>query len=556
MLFVSLDGLGYQNLTSNPVTAREMKTLNRLARRGFVAPLQTTFPSKTAAGHAALFTGAWGGVNGIYSNTNPRPGHPLDDTVSGYRSDSLAADPIWTTASQQGVRSVAYQTTQLYPFSDRSAGSAVSVNGYQSWTIAPDRVITAKDLKAGGQWIDGPLQFSVQREAKGLRIAFGAASVFVPHIPAETASPRKRPLARHFSAPLTVEANGIRTAVYFRLFEYAANDFLLYRSAAQELASQGLDFDLVAETGPFVPNSATSLYTRGAFGKLLNNGGDGTAERRYLETFELAARQATRQMLSLDRHIQPRLFVGYYPLIDDMEHTWYGLSATGFHAIDPYRAWGFAALDEALAQLVRPYLNSRDAIVFASDHGMSANTHEVRTRVLLRNLGFKPEQVVSNAACLFVNSTAWPQGTVDPAAKAELVASLQAKLSATGYFTRFYLASEMTTKYGHKGVTAPELCFDLKPGYYFSDSLRATDAVIQYPYPRGEHGFDPLRPEMQSYVLVSGVPRQRHAMARQVDVTPTINELLSIRQPATVQGISLLHANAVGTPPAHTPLVP
>ncbi|MBS1833615.1 MAG: alkaline phosphatase family protein [Acidobacteria bacterium] len=558
VLFVSLDGLGYQNLTSNPVTSREMKTLRRLAKRGFLAPMQTTFPSKTAAGHAALFTGAWGGVNGIYSNTNPRLGHALTDTISGYRSESLTADPIWTTASNQGVSSVAYQATQMYPFNERSTGSAVTLNGYQSWTMAPARVISAKDLKDPDEWIDGPLRFTIRREPQGLRIGFGEAnsSVLVRHVPTETAGPRKRPLARHFSEPLTVEANGIRTAVYFRLFEYSPNDFLLYRTAAQEAAAHGLTFDLAAETGPFVPNSATSLYTRGAFGKRLADGGDGTAERRYLETFELVVRQETRQMLALDRHLKPRLFVGYYPVVDDMEHTWFGLSGTGFSAIDAYRAWGFAALDEGLAQLVKPFLHRRDIIVFASDHGMAANTHEVRMPILLRDLGFDNKQVVANATCLFVNSTSWKQGTVEPLAKSELVKTLQSKLAATGYFTRFYLGPEMAARYGHRGPTAPELCFDLKPGYYFSEASRGKDAVVPYPHPRGEHGFDPLRPEMQSYVLISGVKLRSHPMARQVDGVPTIEELLGIRPAASVQGVSLLHPSADTPSPSPHPLLP
>ncbi|BDC51348.1 hypothetical protein F183_A36640 [Bryobacterales bacterium F-183] len=533
-----------------------MKTLHRLAKRGFVAPLQTTFPSKTAAGHAALFTGAWGSVNGIYSNTNPRPGYALADTISGYRSESLAADPIWTTASSQGISSVVYQATQMYPFSERSTGKAVTINGYQSWTIAPARVISAKDLKSSSEWVDGPLRFTIQREPQGLRVGFGTQTVLVRHVPTETKGPRNRELARHFSAPLPVEANGIRTAVYFRLFEYSPTDFLLYRTPAQEAAAQGLTFDLATETGPFVPNSATSLYTRSAFGKLIHEGGDGTAERRYLETFELVVRQETRQMLALNRHFNPRLFIGYYPVVDDMEHTWYGLSATGFKAIDPYRAWAFAALDEGLAQLTAPFANRRDAIVFASDHGMSANTHEIRMPVLLKQLGFDPETVVPNATCFFLNTTRWKQGTLDPAATSTLLRSLEEKLAATGYFTRFYSAAEMSARYGHKGQASPELCFDLKPGYYFSESARATEAVLQYPHPRGEHGFDPLRPEMQSFVLVSGITPRKQLMARQVDVAPTVAELLQIAPAATTQGVSLLHTRSATSPSPYTPPVP
>ena len=66
VLLVSLDGLGYQNLTNPQGPGRELTTLHRLAGNGLIAPMQTSFPSKTSAGHAALFTGAWADVNGIY----------------------------------------------------------------------------------------------------------------------------------------------------------------------------------------------------------------------------------------------------------------------------------------------------------------------------------------------------------------------------------------------------------------------------------------------------------------------------------------------------------
>lgn len=537
VLLISLDGLGYQNLTRRDGPGRELTTLHNLARKGMIAPLQTSFPSKTSAGHAALFTGSWAGVNGIYSNTNPRvprSKYALRETITGFRSETLAADPIWTFAARQGVSAVAYQATQMYPFNERSAGKAVAINGYQSWTIAPARVLRASDLKGGTEWKDGPLTFRVERQANGLRIWFGSSSVEVSWAPAETTSPRRRPLARHFSDPLWVETNGIRTGVYFRLFEYSPGDFLLYRTSAQELAISGrLGFDLQGETGPFVGNSATGLYERGELGRILPGGGDGTAERRYLETMELCVRQLTRQTITLIRKQNPRLMVGYYPVIDDIEHAWYGLSATGTAAIDAFREHAYAALDEGLRHVVAAYDLKRDAVLFTSDHGMAANTHEVRMGTLLSELGFRREEVTPNVSCLFVNTTDWKNGVVDPAAKPAMVASLEQKLSGAGIFTRFYHQEDLDSRFGLSGPTAPDLCFDLKPGYYPVESTRVP-AISPYPHPKGEHGFDPTRPDMQSYLIASGwgITRQSKPCLdcyRAIDVSPTVAALLEIQ---------------------------
>src|SRR5258706_14136379 len=91
VLFISIDALGYKNFTESPA-ARELRTLHALAKRGVVGPLRNAYPSKTATGHAALFTGVWSGQSGIFSNTTPRvprSEHALADTVTGYRSDAL-----------------------------------------------------------------------------------------------------------------------------------------------------------------------------------------------------------------------------------------------------------------------------------------------------------------------------------------------------------------------------------------------------------------------------------------------------------------------------------
>jgi len=341
-----------------------------------------------------------------------------------------------------------------------------------------------------------------------------------------------------------VESNGIRTGVYFRLFSLTPDRFLLYRTPAQELAVSNpkAGFNLQKVAGPFVPNSATSIYERGDFGPRLHEGGSGEAERRYLETFELVVRQISLQTAAIDRELKPRLLVGYYPVIDDIEHAWFGFSGTGMRAIDPYRARAYAILDEGLKIILKRFRGREDSVVFSSDHGMAANTHEVRMPALLRELGFPQGAVYSNVSCLFVNTTDWKQGMVAPEDKPALLRNLRSKLESTGLFTRFYDVAELARRFGHGGANAPDLCMDLKPLHYPVENSRSP-AVVTFPHPRGEHGFDPTRPEMRSYVVAAGRNIRKSTGTcggacgyKAVDLNPSICALLGIQPASTVEG--------------------
>src|SRR5690606_7220891 len=64
------------------------------------------FPSVTAPGHASIWTGAYGNVNGVAANSQPilpRPEHTLLELESGYSSQTLRAEPIWLAARSEGV---------------------------------------------------------------------------------------------------------------------------------------------------------------------------------------------------------------------------------------------------------------------------------------------------------------------------------------------------------------------------------------------------------------------------------------------------------------------
>ena len=63
----------------------------------------TSWPAKTASGHATLYTGAWPDVHGVTGNEVVLPGASILEPVSGFRSEALRAEPLWVTAARQGL---------------------------------------------------------------------------------------------------------------------------------------------------------------------------------------------------------------------------------------------------------------------------------------------------------------------------------------------------------------------------------------------------------------------------------------------------------------------
>lgn len=112
VFLISLDGMGHQLFTTDPV-AKKLRTLHRLSREGAMAEggIRPAYPSTTGNSHAALWTGAYGDINGIHANATPiapRAEHTAFERNIGFRSDSLRAEPIWVTAARQGVSVVGH----------------------------------------------------------------------------------------------------------------------------------------------------------------------------------------------------------------------------------------------------------------------------------------------------------------------------------------------------------------------------------------------------------------------------------------------------------------
>jgi hypothetical protein len=549
---ISLDGLGFEAFSEDPA-AQELRTMRKLAAKGIYSPMQSTFPSLTAPSHASLFTGVYGDRNGITANQIPLD---FDRRVNGFRGDYLRADTFWVKAATAGVRSVAHNPTQGFPCNSHNSGPGVTLlNGYQTEELSPQRLMRGEDV----EWLpeappgfapppssrrpvlyfrytSGRLQFGGAVFAKGsqydtirLSARSGARYVDAPLKSAESDPPQAtqppRPLARYFSEALPIADI---TAVHFRLFELSADgkQFLLYQTAAKAISvchngpAQNEAFKklLLQSAGAFIGNGAGSLYEEGRLGPRAT---DGLAERRWLETLELHARQTMRHTRALVSEFNPRLLVDYISTADDMLHVWWGAYKQGDRFQEPWRRWGYQIIDWRIGQL-QQLLNPGDHLIIVSDHGMTSARREFRLNTLLKQWGYA-DRVWAQDSFLRLK---------DREDKA-LLAEVQNRLSAfrdgdTPLFASWFVPSEALTRLGIGGDFGGDLYFDLAPGYYLSAALK-TPVLESYPSPRGVHGPLPTRPDLLALFLASGPELQsRAASMRTVDVAPLVLKLLGL----------------------------
>lgn len=613
VVVASLDGLGQRIWDGDPA-ARQLPSLERVVEGGVEADgLVQAYPPGTPGGHAALWTGAFGNVSGIVGGNpvTPRAEHTAFERTSGFDARLLEAEPLWVTAARQGVRVVANQATQNHPFvpfvtASSSAEAPVLVSGYGPPMLEDHRVLRPEDTEAADPAAWGTLADRSSRPVRAFRFELAGASIHGALVaeeatddgytamyladdpggdavragaaPLEDSPPRDRPLARHFSEglPLRAGPDSVPTLAFFRLFELdpSGEDFVLYHPAAHEIAlhdgsgaEEGAVADALEAGAAFVGNGPSYLMRDGDLGTQLHAGGDGTAERRYLEGLELVMRQYDRLTSWLVERYDPGLLIDYAPYPDEADHWWYGLAHPDVEGVDPkvratyqeLRERAYATLDRRVG-LLDSIAGPDGALVVVSDHGMTPVWKRVRVNRVLEEAGFLEQdaegeidpsrtRAVHVKHYLLLNTEDWREGIVPLEERDAVVEALEAALREvrdpwTGepVFRDFFRPETDGDELGIGGPAGGDLYFDLAPGYLVDDGLEG-DAIEELPVPRGWHGYLPTREDMLAVLLARGpgLPEDdAWPRLRAVDVAPLIAELLGIDPPADAVGSSPL----------------
>lgn len=447
-IMVSFDALA-ERRALHTVPASAVPAFRSLFANGAcTSGARPAFPSVTAPGHASLWTGTYGNVNGVSGNIQsalPRPEHTLLETISGYSAQALRAEPLWIAAADEGLGVAAHHVTQApqapgYTGTDRpepsldSARAAAAallkddrltvMNGY-NLLLAPARVLTEQDmlLRPASGWANQDL-LSTAVPPRELAWAIGSDSMFallhggavydrilisgvrdvaegaVARLaPAERADLAGRSLARHFATGRELNTEQGVAIVTARLFELTPDGRRFRLLVPEVRVIEGNHPDVSAryarEIGGWYGNGAPALLRSGALGATVDRGGDGSAEWLYLESLELVTRQFARGSEWLWRR-GPRLQLDYFPLIDETDHEWLGLvtrEAPGYDSsvaarVQEFRVRAWALADvrlRGLQELVRGDVNG--VLLVVGDHGMRAYWKRIRINAVLREAG-------------------------------------------------------------------------------------------------------------------------------------------------------------------------
>jgi len=619
-IVVSFDALNEQRMLRT-VDADAVPTFRALFTDGACADgARPAFPSVTSPGHAALWTGAYGNVNGIAANSQPvlpQPEHTLLESVSGYSSEPLRAEPIWLTAVASGRTAFGHQVTQApgapgYPpvgaaddrrlDSLRAAGQRLIVrpgvqvvNGYNR-QIEQDRVLTERDtpprpavgwagverLRSGVApreiaWaagedsifalLHGADRYDRVLVARKRDVTGGVVAIARP---VEQSPLAGRELARNFSAPLIIPVDSGTVYLRARLFELSADGsrYLLFIpelrvvegnrpevAAAYDAAVQG-----------WYGNGASYLTERGAFGKTLWQGGDGTAESRYLETAELVTRQFERGSEWAWTTYRPALMLDYFPLIDEADHMLFGYvvpesplyDARVAGRVQVVRARAWALADHRMAALRALVGDDPDAALFVGgDHGMRATWRTFRPNAALVAAGLmtldsagridlaRTQALSPNGYWVMVNRTAWKGGIVAPAEEAGVLARAAAALEGVRgvdgqpVVTRLWRPAEHDSL-GMGGPVGGDLYYEVADGYRWSADPRG--AMAGPDRAGAGHGYPSVAADMQTVLCATGAgfPARRIGPASTVQMAPTVAAWLGIRPPTDAVGRSRL----------------
>jgi predicted AlkP superfamily phosphohydrolase/phosphomutase len=597
VIIVSFDGAGFVT-TSRLISEAKLPHFERLVREGAWSDgMVSSFPTKTAAAHAMLFTGQYGHTNGITGNevlrVPPERGSRVE-TMNGYFSDSLRSEPVWEMAANAGFDAYVFHAPQAYPF--HAVPRLFAAHGYTDARVkgevldpdaalapAPDEAwlvpdawrkeareirFTVGETAFKGVLFDDPLDPKAGIDTLGVAPASDLSS-FVARVKAGAEG--------GFSEPVAAWISGKKAWFSVRLFDCArdGSSFVLYRSGAAEMALSTMEFPGAATVGleAYAGNGGTDAYETGRLGPTLAQGGDGEAERRLLETLEHLLTQLVAQArLALSRDY--RLLVLYSPVTDDVAHQIHGHLAPELPGHDPSLAgqlWpvmagAFALQDRFLSVILEAAERDAAHVVVVSDHGMSGTNKLVHLNLALQQAGLLAVDEAGEIdlartralapplgdLSVAVNAVDRPGGIVPLPERESVLASVRQALEAlhdpdsgerivTAFFDP---ATAGLLQPG--GASTGDLFLDLAPGYY--PSTDAKGALVETTVPEGNHVFVPTRRDMLAIFALWGpsVPHGvRLGRVRAIDVTPTILELLSIPARPDLPGRSLVPGRGI-----------
>jgi predicted AlkP superfamily pyrophosphatase or phosphodiesterase len=604
-IVVSFDG-GGERVMERMLDHGVMPNLARMRAEGAMADYsRTNFPSKTAAGHASLWTGAFGNVNGITANKVPLlpwSEHTILETTDGFSADSLQAEPLFVTAARAGKRALVLQATHGAPFSQYAPGgrfgtghraSLTVLDGYAGVRGKEGLITDAKGFRPAAGWTI-TLPPSV-RPAQEIPIPVGSDTLWAVAVDDPQDGVQGYDTLRLYShkngaalgdlkpagdrlgtptgwsAAVPVKTDKGLASVYLRLYELdpKLGRWMLYHTpaAAGQSNNPAQAARYYGQGAEFVNGGAIRSWESGQFGKTMFEGGDGTAEDRYLDTVAFAIETNRRRAQLAVEARDWELLVSYLPFPDEALHAWYGAVDTQSPTYNPQLAPVVWQRLETVCKLADNYLGTlmagagRDTVLaVGSDHGMAGLKWKYHPNVTLKAAGLlvtdargnvdltrtKVVYAPTDGAYVLVNRVGRKGGIV-PANETfqvlrqakEAFAAVRAHDGKPLVTATFEPDADLQAELGLGGSRGGDLYLDLRPGYYFDSDWKTTEVFKALAPGSAGHVFDPRREDMHAMQAYWGPGVKRGASVGPVQNTwlaPTVCRLLGIPAPAQATG--------------------
>ncbi|RMG52305.1 MAG: hypothetical protein D6723_08885 [Acidobacteria bacterium] len=569
-VILSLDGNAYWFMQTLLSRGRASTLQRVLAAYHFssIHPCIPNFPSKTAPGHATLFTGTYAHIHGVTGNrvfVLPLEEHDLLKTTGGFDGTVLLVEPIWITAARQGIKTVVHQATHAFPMpvTGEKERRLISqfltlVDGYGQ-SFGRDAVITFDELESVG---DGRYALNVGQSRFFLRRGRGETLLISRTEDFRSPQSLGRGLARRIS--LTVQTPRGSMSCYLAWLDGSLDgkDLKLYHSRPSRRKSNHAS--LFAERSalpPFVPNGASRAYERGDLGRPLPLGGNGRAERLYLETLLAVVENAEAFSLWLQKKAgRGELEIYYLPIPDEPLHNWAGFLLPESPLYDPATAETYWRFMETLMDRIARFIDRvifhggrsvPDVFFLVTDHGMDYAIKDFHVNEALARKGFLTKRGrfidLHRTAILYppvegfflkVNARSYAQGMVSEKEKDQLLLRVERALltlrdsTTGGLIVRNVWPARLWQEVGSGGPRGGELYLELQPGYYPTWRLQDGKIVTtREATASGVHGYWPFRRTMWGAFLIASSSVQYHIEGniRQTQLVPTVAQLLNIR---------------------------
>ena len=375
---------------------------------------------------------------------------------------------------------------------------------------------------------------------------------------------RGRPLARAFSDPVVLDLpDGRRASMRLRLFAMGARDtsFTLFVPGLQLAEANRVSITAAYDAAApgWVGNSAVALWESGALGQTMLEGGDGTAEWRWLESAELTTRASMEGAAWGWRFLEPALMLDYFSLGDDSDHALWGVMDPKRPGYDPALAARVAGVRERLWELVDLRLaglmqltreSAGTRLFVTGDHGMRATWRRFHPNAALRAAGLlaldsaaridlaRTRAVSANGYWISINRSSRRGGIVPAHDEGAVMDEVRRVLLAvrdergmpvvTQVFDRREAQSALL---GIGGPAGGDVYFEVAEGFgwtreptgpSYDDARRAV----------GAHGFPSTAPDMHTVLCewsptVVGVRSDR--VAKLTELAPRVKQWLGVK---------------------------